>query len=642
MAYEHLLSPITLRNTTLSTRIMMGSMHVGLEGEENGHEKLIAFYTKRARENVGIIVTGGAAVAPEGSGGENFMSIFQDEDIKRWLPLTKSVHNAGGKIALQLFHAGRYAYKAMTGMDPVAPSPLRSPINPDEPVEMSETEIERTIEAFAAGALRAKEAGFDAVEIMGSEGYLINQFVSPVTNKRKDRWGGSFENRLRFPLAITCRVREKIGDNYPVIFRMSGLDLIDNSTTPEETTRWAKELEKAGIDLLNIGIGWHESQVPTISMKVPRNHFAGIAQQIKESVSIPVIASNRINNPQDAELLLQQGKADMISMARPFLADPEIITKAKEGREQEINTCIACNQACLDHVFENKSATCMVNPEAGRELTLRLEKTKVPKKILVVGAGPAGLEAARVASERGHFVTLVDEKNTIGGQLNYSRIVPGKSEFNETIRYYRVQLEKLGVKIALGTAVDKTHPLIEQADEVIIAAGIIPREPEIEGLTSSSHVFSYRDVFENNATVAGNVVIIGGGGIACDLASFLYDKGHTTLTLLQRGNKFARGIGKTTRWATIMELKKKGIQMTGGVLYKKVLPEGILISIEGKEKLVEADTIITASGQLSNPALYEALKAQGTPAHVIGGARLAVGLDAKQAIYDGALAGRAI
>ncbi|MDQ0297687.1 2,4-dienoyl-CoA reductase (NADPH2) [Salibacterium salarium] len=641
MSYEHLFSPITLRNTTLKNRVMMGSMHVGLEGENNGMEKLIAFYVRRAKENVGLIVTGGAAVSPEGSGGENFMSIAEEEDIERWTPLTKAVHDAGGKIALQLFHAGRYAYKSMNGTDPIAPSPIKSPINPDEPKEMNVHDIHRTIQAFADSAERAKRAGFDAVEIMGSEGYLINQFISPVTNKRTDQWGGTFENRIHFPLAISRLVREYVGQHFPIIFRMSGLDLIKDSTTEEETLFLAQQLESSGIDLLNIGIGWHESNVPTISMKVPRNHFTDIAANIKDYVSIPVVASNRINQTEDAEKILSEGKADMISMARPFLADPEILTKAKEGREDEINTCIACNQACLDHVFESKSASCIVNPEAGRELIFTIEKAEQKKNILVIGAGPAGLEAARVAALRGHHVTIADKRSHIGGQFNYSRIVPGKSEFNETIRYYKKQLEKLKVDIVCNTSINVDHPLVEEADEIITATGIIPREPDIPGL-KEINVLTYQDVFEETASVTGTIAIIGGGGIACDLASFLYEKGHSEITLFQRSKTFGRGIGRTTRWATLLDLKKKGIQMVGGVTYKKITTKGLHISLDDQEEWIEADTIITASGQLPNPSLYNELSEKGKEVHMIGGASKALGLNAEVAIYDGTMIGRSI
>ncbi|PYZ96139.1 NADPH-dependent 2,4-dienoyl-CoA reductase [Alteribacter lacisalsi] len=642
MACEALFQPLKIRGLTLPNRVMMGSMHVGLEGLENGIEKLTAFYRLRARHEAGLIVTGGAAVNPEGAGGLDFMMIDSDEDIDRWRPLTRGVHEEGGRIALQLFHAGRYAYKAMIGQDPVAPSALQAPINPDPPVALTDEQIERTIRDFAEGARRGKEAGFDAVEIMGSEGYLINQFTSPATNKRTDRWGGTFEKRIAFSLRITEAVREKVGENYPVFFRMSGLDLVDDSTTEEETLAWAKALETAGADVLNIGIGWHESRVPTISMKVPRLHFVPIAEAIKSAVSIPVIASNRINDPRDGARLLENESADLISMARPFLADPAILTKAKEGRFDEINTCIACNQACLDHVFEGKHATCLVNPEAGRETELTLSPAVTKKNVLVVGAGPAGLEAARTAAERGHTVTLVDEKTEIGGQLNYSKRIPGKEEFYETLRYYNVQLDLLGVTKELGTTLTADHPLVEKADDIIVATGIVPRVPEIPGV-DGNNVASYRDIFDGSVSFGEKNVIIGGGGIACDLALYMKGKGAEEITLLQRSRSFARGIGKTTRWTTIMELKQKGIRMKGGLDgYREITPEGVIVIQDGQETLVPADRIVLASGQLVNSRLAESLEASGKPVHVIGGARHALGLDAKKAIYDGTVTGRAI
>ncbi|SES18751.1 FAD-dependent oxidoreductase [Salipaludibacillus aurantiacus] len=642
MGCDALFQPLTINNLTLRSRVIMGSMHVGLEGLENGIHKLTEFYKRRAAFDVGLIVTGGAAVNPEGSGGLDFMTIYEDEDVERWKPLTQGVHDEGGAIALQLFHAGRYAYKIMTGMNPVAPSPLQSPINPDKPAEMNHEQILKTIDDFAQGARRAKEAGFDAVEIMGSEGYLINQFVSPATNKRTDEWGGTFNNRLKFPVEIMKAVREAVGPDYPVLFRMSGLDLIDESTTELETLQWAREIEKAGADVLNIGIGWHESKVPTISMKVPRMQFVPVAENIAKEVSIPVVASNRINDPRDANKVLEEGTVQLVSMARPFLADPAILTKGKEDRYDEVNTCIACNQACLDHVFEGKAATCLVNPEAGRETELTLEPAEKTKNLLIIGAGPAGLETARVAAERGHHVTLVDEKTEIGGQLNYSKQIPGKQEFYETLRYYRVQMDKLGVDLKLGERLSAEDPLIKEADEIVIATGIVPRMPEIEGV-NDKNILSYRDVFEGTATTGSRVTIIGGGGIACDLALFLKGKGVESITLLQRSTKFARGIGKTTRWATLMELKQMGIKMIGGIeAYERIDGQSVTFIHEGEQKTAEADTVVLAAGQLINDELAAALRDEGKNVHIIGGAKDALGLDAKKAIYDGAVLARAL
>ncbi|PTL38306.1 FAD-dependent oxidoreductase [Alkalicoccus saliphilus] len=636
-----LFEPITIGTLKLRSRVMMGSMHVGLEGMDRGEERLTEFYRRRAQHDVGLIVTGGAAVNPEGNGGgEDFMTIYKEEDAERWKPMTKAVHDEGGAIALQLFHAGRYAYKAMTGLDPVAPSALKSPINPDTPRALSEKEIEQTIQDFADGAGRAKEAGFDAVEIMGSEGYLINEFVSPVTNQRDDQWGGTLENRLRFPLSILKAVRETVGPDFPVVFRMSGLDLIEGSTTEEETALWASRLEEAGADALNVGIGWHESRTPTISMKVPRMQFVPVAEKLAAHVTIPVIASNRINDPRDAEKILERGAVQLISMARPFLADPAILSKAKAEKHEEINTCIACNQACLDHVFEGKPATCLVNPEAGRELDLPLLPSENPKKIVVIGAGPAGLETARVAAERGHSVTLVDEREEIGGQLNYSKRIPGKEEFYETLRYFKVQLEKLGVEVLLNHRADAEDPLLEAADEVVICTGILPRQPEIPGL---EHAVSYKDVFDGRVETGNEVVIIGGGGIACDLALYLKKESNPDITLLQRSRSFARGIGKTTRWATIMEIKQAGIRMTGGIEhYDRIEKDRVVYTDEGEQKSIPADTVIIAAGQLVNVSLAESLEALGKTVHIIGGAKDALGLDAKRAVHDGAVTARAL
>ncbi|GEL08988.1 FAD-dependent oxidoreductase [Salisediminibacterium halotolerans] len=644
MPCDALYEPLNVRNFTFKTRVIMGSMHVGLEGMERGIERLTEFYKRRASQDVGLIVTGGAAVNPEGSGGVDFMTIYEEEDINRWRPLTDGVHEAGGAIALQLFHAGRYAYKDLTGIDPVAPSPLQSPINPDIPAELTDDQVERTIRDFAGGAKRAKDAGFDAVEIMGSEGYLINQFMSPVTNHRTDRWGGTLENRMRFSLDITRAVREAVGEDFPVLFRMSGTDLIDGSTTEEETLIWAQELVNAGADILNVGIGWHESKTPTISMKVPRKHFVPVAETIAGTVDVPVVASNRINDPRDAEDILKNGRCSLVSMARPFLADPDIVTKGRDGRFEDINTCIACNQACLDHVFELKPASCLVNPEAGREIdfTMPAVSNAEKKHIVVVGAGPAGLETARVAAERGHKVTLIDERDELGGQLNYSKRIPGKEEFYETIRYFRVQLEKHGVDVQLGQSLTPNDPLVDEADEIVIATGIVPRVPDIPG-SDHPHVHSYRGIFDGVVTPAKSAIIIGGGGIACDLSLFMHERGTKSISMLQRNRSFARGIGKTTRWATIMELKQIGVNMIGEIeSYQSMDDSSVTFTRKGETATLEAEQIILAAGQLVNRSLAEVLEQKGKIVHVIGGAKDALGLDAKKAIYDGTVLARAL
>jgi 2,4-dienoyl-CoA reductase (NADPH2) len=667
MNLKHVHAPITLGNMTLPNRIMMGSMHVGLEKLEGGVRRLAVFYAERARGQVGLIVTGGMAVRPEGGMGEQYCNVYRDEHVEQLRMIPDMVHEAGGKIALQLFHAGRYAYKETTGLDPVAPSPLQAPINRTKPRQLTEAEIEMTIQAFADGAVRAKAAGFDAVEIMGSEGYLINQFLSPVTNKREDEWGGDFERRSRFGVEVAKRVRQAVGPDYPVIFRMSGLDLIPESTTPEETLQFARMLEQAGVDALNIGIGWHESQVPTISMLVPRGSYVWVAQQVKEAVTIPVIASNRINDLRQAEDILREGLCDMVSMARPLLADPAIVQKSLEGRFEDVNTCIACNQACLDHIFDGKTASCLVNPMVGREEELAISVSPVRKKVAVVGAGPSGLEAARVLAERGHAVVLFEKQNQIGGQLNFARQVPGKAEFNETLRYYRVQLEKLGVELRLGTEADADQLVNEAFDEVVVATGVKPRRPDIPGI-DLPHVVSYAQVFEKQVRVGKRAVIVGAGGIACDLSHLLvHNEGISPETarylleyrildakslhqlqqsgrkvfMLRRGKHVGTGLGKTTRWAVLSMLKRQGVEMLTQIEYKEITPEGITIFHEGEERHIPADTVIIAAGSTSNNTLYEALKGR-LPVHLIGGAKEAGELDAKRAILEGALVGRAI
>jgi 2,4-dienoyl-CoA reductase (NADPH2) len=667
MILQRVWEPIQLGSLTLPNRIMMGSMHVGLEKLPGGIHRLAAFYAERAKGEAGLIVTGGIAVRPEGGMGEQYCNIYKDEHIEQLRPIPEAVHQAEGRIALQLFHAGRYAYKEVTGLDPVAPSPLQAPINRTAPRELSPAEIEETIQAFADGAARAKEAGFDAVEIMGSEGYLINQFLSPVTNRRTDEWGGDFERRSRFGVEVAKRVRQAVGPDFPIIFRMSGLDLIPESTSMEETLQFASMLERAGVNALNIGIGWHESQVPTIAMMVPRGAYVWVAEQVKDAVSIPVIASNRINDVRQAEEILRRGRCDMVSMARPFLADPAIVLKSREGRFDDVNTCIACNQACLDHIFHGQPVSCLVNPMAGREEELAIIKVPAPKKVAVVGAGPAGLEAARVLAERGHSVVLFDKQQQIGGQLNYARQVPGKSEFNETLRYYRVQLDKLGVDVKLGVEVTAEHLLEERFDEVVVATGVIPRRPDIPGI-DLPHVVSYTQVFEKQVAVGRRAVIIGAGGIACDLSHLLVhddtlssdvlrylleyrildDKGVHRLQksvrkvfMLRRGRHVGTGLGKTTRWAVLSSLKRQGVEMLTEIEYKEITPEGVWIMHNGEERFIPADTVIIAAGSTSNNGLYEALNGR-LPVHVIGGAKEAGELDAKRAILEGALVGRAI
>lgn len=665
MVLQKVLEPIQIGSMQVPNRIMMGSMHVGLEKLEGGVHRLAAFYAERARGEVGLIVTGGAAVSPEAGMGEQYCNVYRDEHIEQLRPIPTAVHQAQGKIALQLFHAGRYANKDMTGLDPVAPSPLQAPINRWKPRELNGEEIEQTIRSFADGAVRAKKAGFDAVEIMGSEGYLINQFLSPVTNKREDEWGGDFARRSRFGIEVAKRVRQAVGPDYPVIFRMSGLDLMPDSTTMEETLQFAVMLQEAGVDALNVGIGWHESQVPTIAMMVPRGAFVWVAEQVKAAVSIPVIASNRINDVRQAEAILQA--CDMVSMARPFLADPHILKKSKEGRFDEVNTCIACNQACLDHIFVGKAASCLVNPEVGREQEWTLVPATLRKKVAVVGAGPAGLEAARVLAERGHQVVVFEKQPHIGGQLNFARQVPGKEEFNETLRYYRTQLAKLGVEIRLGTQASADTLVAEGFEEVVVATGVIPRRPDIPGV-GLPHVVSYADVFEKQAKVGRRVAIVGAGGIACDLSHLLTEnelispqaaqylmeyrildekavhrlqRSGRKVYMLRRGKHVGTGLGKTTRWAVLAKLKQSGVEMLTQIEYKEITPQGIVIRQGEEDRLIPADTVIIAAGATSNDSLFHELQGR-LPVHLIGGAKEAGELDAKRAILEGAIVGRAI
>lgn len=657
---------LQLAGLTLPNRIMMGSMHVGLEALPNGMERLADFYAERAKGGAGLIVTGGIPVRPEGGMGDKYASIYRDEHVEALRIIPEKVHAAGGRIALQLFHAGRYAYQEVTGLQPVAPSPIQAPINRTAPRELSGAEVEETIQAFVDAAVRAREAGFDGVEIMGSEGYLINQFLSPVTNHRQDEWGGDFERRSRFGVEIARRVKKAVGSDFPVIFRMSGLDLIPNSTTPEETLQFARLLEQAGVDALNVGIGWHESQVPTISMMVPRGSYVWVARMVKEAVSIPVIASNRINDLRLAEEILRDGVCDLVSMARPFLADAAIVNKSRAGLFDEVNTCIACNQACLDHVFSGLPASCLVNPEVGREVEWEIRPAEKKKNVAVVGAGPAGLEAARVLAARGHRVVLFEKEPRIGGQLNYARQVPGKSEFDETLRYYRTQLQKWGVDVRLGVKVT-AKDLADGFDEAVIATGVAPRMPQLPGI-DLPHVVSYTDVFEGRAIPGRRVVVIGAGGIACDLAHVLTHSRSLSdetgrylvqygildekavwklrangreVTLLRRGKHVGAGLGKTTRWAVLGMLKKQGVRMLTEIQYKAIIPEGVLIERGGEEMLIPADTVIVAAGAEPHNALADELRGV-LPVYVVGGAREAGELDAKRAIYEGAKVAREI
>jgi 2,4-dienoyl-CoA reductase (NADPH2) len=642
MGLDALFSPIKVAGITLRNRVIMGSMHVGLEGVDPNGEALSAFYKERAKEGgPGLIITGGISVSPEGEGGMHFLGFYRDNDLDVMRKITSEVHKVGGRIAVQLFHAGRYSIPELTGHPAVAPSPIKSPIHHHTPKALTEEAIYKLIDSYQIAAKRAVEVGFDAVEIMGSEGYLLNQFLSPATNHRQDDWGGSFEKRMHLPLSVLKAVRKGVGDDVPILFRMSGADLVPNSTTEAETIQLAQALEMMGADVLNIGIGWHESQVPTISMMVPRAGFITISEQIKTHVNILVVGSNRINDPKQANLLIERGSCDLVSMARPFLADPDILQKANAGDFQRINTCIACNQACLDHVFEGKHASCLVNPRAGRESHWIMEKSKAPKKIAVIGGGPAGLEAARALSEKGEAVTLFEAGPELGGQLNYARKVPTKAEFNETLRYYKNELERLGTHIRLNEKASADKLLAEGFEEVIIAVGVTPRIPDIPGV-DKPHVLTYPEAFLSPERIGRRVVVIGAGGIGCDVAHFLLAQNSHTITLLRRKGKMGQGLGKTTKWALLQHLRKSGVQFINELSYQSIEAAGLIIQ-KGLEdgdtvtELIKADTIILATGQESARfENIELLRDNGVKVTVIGGAKHAGELDAKQAIYEGA------
>jgi 2,4-dienoyl-CoA reductase (NADPH2) len=645
LTIQHLFTAKKIGTLELPNRVIMGSMHTGLEGVENGGQALEVFYQTRAKVGgPGLIVTGGIAVTQEGEGGNHFLGFYREEDGVVLKGVTKSVHDVGGRIAAQLFHAGRYAVPEATGVPAVAPSALRSPIHRHTPEALTSERVLETIEAFANGAKKAMEWGFDAVEIMGSEGYLINQFLSPVTNKRTDEWGGDFERRLAFPLAIIKAIREAVGPFYPVIFRMSGIDLIPGSTTEDETLVSARRFEAAGADALNIGIGWHESAIPTISTLVPRAGFIQYASEIKKHVNIPVIGSNRINDPFLADQILDDGFCDFVSMARPFLADPDLLQKAKAGEFKRINTCVACNQACLDHIFDGKSVSCLVNPLAGREHRWSLLTTDRPKQVAVIGGGVAGMEAARTLAEAGHMVTLFEAGAEIGGQLLYAKEIPGKGEFAETLRYYKTELERLNVNIKLNTLMTE-EALLEQGsyDQVVVSVGVKPRVPDIPGV-NLPHVVLYSELLSGNKPFGENVVIVGAGGIGCDVAHFLIEKGVKNITVMRRHGRMGDGLGKTTKWALLQHLHDNKVNYLSELNYKEITEKGIQIEIkdangEWVEQFLPADTIVIAAGQVSNPWDLEKVQRHIPTITKIGGAKLAGELDAKRAIFEGASLG---
>lgn len=666
--YPRLLAPLDLGFTTLRNRTLMGSMHTGLEEQPGGFERMAAYFAERAKGGVGLMVTGGIAPNDEGGVYSGAAKLSTAEEAEKHLVVTQAVHAEGGKICLQILHAGRYAYSPRQ----VAPSAIQAPINPFTPKELDEEGIEKQISDFVTCAQLAQSAGYDGVEIMGSEGYLINQFLAAQTNHRTDRWGGSYENRMRLALEIVRRTREAVGPNFIIIYRLSMLDLVAGGSDWEEIVQLAKAVEQAGVTLINTGIGWHEARIPTIATKVPRGAFSKVTAKLRGSVSVPLITTNRINTPEIAEQILAEGDADMVSMARPFLADPEFVNKAAAGRGDEINTCIGCNQACLDHTFGGKLTSCLVNPRACHETELNYLPTIAVKKIAVVGAGPAGLSAATVAAERGHQVTLFDSASEIGGQFNVAKRVPGKEEFYETLRYFSHKLRTTGVELRLNTRVDVQQLVAGEFDEIILATGIAPRTPAIPGIDHPK-VLSYLDVILQRKPVGASVAVIGAGGIGFDVSEFLVQEGEATsqnreafwrewgidsrlearggvagikpevhaparqVYLLQRKtSKVGDGLGKTTGWIHRAGLKNKHVQMLNSVEYLSIDNDGLHIRIgEGEPQVLPVDNIVICAGQDPLRELQDGLLAAGQSVHLIGGADVAAELDAKRAINQG-------
>ena len=666
--YPHLLAPLDLGFTTLRNRTLMGSMHTGLEEEKNGFERMAAFYAERARGGVGLIVTGG--FSPNLAGrvyhfGSQFSFPWQ---VAKHRVVTDAVHAASGKIALQILHTGRYGYHPLN----VAPSSLRAPINRFKPRALTRWGIRKTIGDYARCARFAQKAGYDGVEIMGSEGYLINQFVAPQTNHRTDEWGGSFENRIRFAVEIVRTTRAKVGPAFIIIFRLSMLDLVEGGSTWDEVVELAKAIEAAGATIINTGIGWHEARIPTIATMVPHAAFAWVTKRLKGEVAIPLVTTNRINTPEIAENVLSSGCADMVSMARPFLADAEFVNKAAAHRSDEINTCIACNQACLDHIFNGKLTSCLVNPRACHETELVIAKVNARKRIAVVGAGPAGLACATTAAERGHDVTLFEAADHIGGQFNIAKRIPGKEDFNETLRYFRRRIETTGVMLKLDHRVDAEALRAGGFDHIVLATGIMPRKPPIPGIENGK-VATYLEIIEGRKTAGKSVAIIGAGGIGFDLGEFLthaHDEGKDAKSesarfndewgidpdyanrgglkaahgepsprqvyLLQRKpSKVGDGLAKTTGWIRRTLLKKRGVEMISGVSYERIDDAGLHITVNGEAKTLAVDTIVICAGQDSQRELQAPLEAAGIPVSLIGGADLATELDAKRAIDQG-------
>lgn len=666
-AYPHLLQPLDLGFTTLKNRVLMGSMHIGLEEAPQGYERMAAFYAERAKGGVSLIVTGGVSPNDDGVVFAHGTKLDTVEEAEKHKVITQAVHEAGGKIAMQILHTGRYSYQANN----VAPSAIQAPINPIKPKALSSAEVQQTIDDFANCAKLAQYAGYDGVEIMGSEGYLINEFIAARTNHRDDEWGGSYENRIRFPIEIVKRTRATVGENFIIIYRLSMLDLVEGGSSLEEVIQLAKEIEKAGATIINTGIGWHEARIPTIATKVPRAAFTWVTEKLKGSVSIPLITSNRINTPEMAEHVLASGHADMISMARPMLADADFVLKASEGRSDEINTCIGCNQACLDHIFSMKIATCLVNPRACYETELIFKETNAIKNIAVIGAGPAGISFATYAASRGHKVKVFDSNNQIGGQFNIAKTIPGKEEFYETLRYFKRQIElQPNIELVLNHTV--TYEELSQAnyDEIVVATGVTPRQLQFEGIDHPK-VLSYIKVLKERVPVGKRVAIIGAGGIGFDTAEYLshegesgslnpqkfYDewgidttyahvgglkqpeleKSEREIYLLQRKTAaVGAGLGKTTGWIHRTGLKHRNVKMIAGASYDKVDDQGLHITVDGQTTVLDVDNVVICAGQESYTAMFDQLKADGKNVHLIGGAKEAGELDAKRAIRQGA------
>jgi 2,4-dienoyl-CoA reductase (NADPH2) len=664
--YPHLLAPLDLGYTTLKNRVLMGSMHTGLEDGDN-FDRLAAYFAERARGDVGLIVTGGFAPNVAGWTKPFAGRMSSPTHAKRHKVVTDAVHAEGGKIAMQILHTGRYGYHPFL----VAPSRLKSPITPFTPWALSARGVERQIRAFVRSAQMAREAGYDGVEIMGSEGYLINQFLVAATNQRNDEWGGAYENRMRFPVEIVRRTREAVGRDFIIIYRLSMIDLVPGGSSWSEVVQLAKAIEQAGATIINTGIGWHEARVPTIATSVPRGAFAWVTEKMKGEVTVPLVTSNRINMPEVAEAIIASGQADMVSMARPLLADAEFVKKAAQGRRDDINTCIACNQACLDHVFVAKTASCLVNPRACHETEIVFKPAPRQRRFAVIGAGPAGITAATVLAERGHHVDLFDSAAEIGGQLNMAKRVPGKEEFHEMLRYFGRRIAQTGVHLQLNTRADAALLAAGGYDEVIVATGVSPRVPKIPGLEHAK-VLSYIDVLRHAKPVGRKVAIIGAGGIGFDVAEYLVHDGRSPsldpalwaaewgigdpaqarggidgikphvsppareVMLLQRSaGKVGARLGKTTGWIHRATLKMKNVQMVSGVNYERIGDQGLLISHGEKREdptWLEVDHVILCAGQEPLRELIEPLAERGVKTHLIGGAFEAAELDAKRAI----------